>query len=157
MKKAGIEYKSIRKNRKNFLVPVICLIFMWLSAAVVYGAANESPEDAAAKKSQKNETPDFNRLVGSWVRPDGGYVIEISKIHPDGTADAAYLNPRPINVAKAKVSEIDGMLGLFIKLEDQGYPGSTYALKYNPEYDAMVGVYFQAAIKQSYDVIFQRK
>lgn len=53
MKKAGIEYKSIRKSRKNLLVPVICLIFMWLSVAVVYGAEQDSPEDAAAKKNTK--------------------------------------------------------------------------------------------------------
>jgi len=26
-----------------------------------------------------------------------------------------------------------------------------------PEYEAMVGVYYQAAMKQAYDVIFQRK
>lgn len=147
----------MQSNRKNWLVPVICLIFMWLSAVVVYAETNEPLAETVAKNSQKKETPDFNRLIGSWVRPDGGYVIEISKIHPDGKADAVYLNPRPINVARASVSEIKGELGLFIKLDDQGYPGCTYALKYNPEYDAMVGVYYQAAMKQSYDVIFQRK
>lgn len=157
MDKANKASKSIQKNRKKWLVPVICLVFMWLSAAVVYAETNEPSEETAAKKSQKKETPDFNRLIGSWVRPDGGYVIEISKIHPDGKTEAAYYNPRPINVAKANVSEIDGMLGLFIKLQDQGYPGSTYALKYDPEHDAMVGIYYQAVMKQSYDVVFRRK
>ena len=49
------------------------------------------------------------------------------------------------------------MLGLFIKLDDEGYPGCTYALRYDPEYDAMVGIYYQAAMKQSFDVVFQRK
>lgn len=130
---------------------------MWLSASAVYAEKNESLAETAAKNPQKNEAPAFDRLVGSWVRSDGGYVIEISKIHSDGKAEVAYLNPKPINVAKASVSEIDGMLGLFIKLQDEGYPGCTYALRYDPEYDAMVGIYYQAAVKQSYEVIFQRK
>ena len=101
--------------------------------------------------------PDFDKLVGSWVRPDGGYVIEITKMHPDGKVEAAYLNPRPIHVSRSNVSEVNGIIKLFIELQDQGYPGSTYTLKYNPEYDAMAGVYFQAVIQQPFDVIFQRK
>jgi hypothetical protein len=44
-----------------------------------------------------------------------------------------------------------------MELQGQGYPGSTYTLKYNPEYDAMVGIYFQAVIQQPFEVIFQRK
>jgi hypothetical protein len=91
------------------------------------------------------------------VRPDGGYVIEISKIYPDGKVDAAYFNPSPIHVSRSTVSEKDGLIELFIELQGQGYPGSTYTLKYNPEYDAMVGIYFQAVIQQSFEVIFQRK
>jgi len=75
----------------------------------------------------------------------------------DGNVDAAYFNPRSINVGMASVKEADGHLELFIELQDQGYPGSTYKLKYNAKYDAMVGVYFQAVMQQSYDVIFQRK
>ena len=44
-----------------------------------------------------------------------------------------------------------------IELQGKGYPGSTYTLKYNPAYDAMVGIYFQAVIRQPFDVVFQRK
>ena len=101
--------------------------------------------------------PDFNRLIGSWARPDGGYVIEVRKIYPDGKADAAYFNPQPINVSRSRISEADGIIKLFIELRDRGYPGSLYELKYNPEYDALVGVYFQAAMQQSFDVMFLRK
>ena len=113
--------------------------------------------EPAATISQKKETSDFDRLVGSWVRPDGGYVIEIHKIHPDGKVDAAYFNPSPIHVSRSTVSEKDGIIELFMELRGQGYPGSTYTLKYNPAYDAMVGIYFQAVIQQPFDVIFQRK
>jgi len=153
----NIASKRIQSNREKWLLPVIFLVCMWVSAAVVYAETNESSAEAAAKNSQKKEAPAFDSLIGSWLRPDGGYVIEIRKVHPDGKADAVYLNPRPINVAKANVSEIDGMLGLFIKLQDEGYPGCTYALRYDPEHDAMVGIYYQAVMKQSYDVIFRRK
>jgi len=155
--KANKTKKRVQKKKKKYLIPLICLVFICLSISVVYAETNESPAETAAKKSQKKEAPAFDSLIGSWVRPDGGYVIEISKVHPDGKADAVYLNPRPINVAKANVSEIDGMLGLFIKLQDEGYPGCTYALRYDPEHDAMVGIYYQAVMKQSYDVIFRRK
>ncbi|MGB9440491.1 MAG: hypothetical protein WCB15_21270, partial [Desulfobacterales bacterium] len=71
-------------------------------------------------------------------------MIEISKIYPDGKVDAAYFNPQSIHVSRSTVSEKDGIIELFIELQGKGYPGSTYTLKYNPEYDAMVGIYFQA-------------
>ena len=133
------------------------LILMGLAAAVWYGSLNRSATEPAATVPQKKETPDFERLVGNWVRPDGGYVIEISKIYLDGKVDAAYFNPQSIHVSRSTVSEKDGIIELFIELQGKGYPGSTYTLKYNPEYDAMVGIYFQAAIQQPFDVIFQRK
>ena len=149
--------KSAREKSKKWLKPVICLLLMGLAAAIVYGLLNRSATEPAATVPPKKETPDFDRLVGNWVRPDGGYVIEISKIYPDGKVDAAYFNPRSIHVSRSTVSEKDGLIELFIELQGQGYPGSTYTLKYNPEYDAMVGIYFQAVIQQPFDVIFQRK
>jgi hypothetical protein len=149
--------KRVRKKRKKWLLPLICLVLIGLAAAAFYGLMNRSSTEPAATISQQRETPDFDRLVGSWVRPDGGYVIEISKIYPDGKVDAAYFNPRPIHVSRSNVSEEDGIIELFIELQGKGYPGSTYTLKYKPEYDAMVGIYFQAVIQQPFDVIFQRK
>ena len=149
--------KSIRTKKQKWLIPLICLVFMGLVGAVLYGLMSRSSTETAATVSQKKETPDFNRLVGTWVRPDGGYVIEISNIHPDGRVDAAYFNPRPIHVSQATVSEDGGLIELFIELQGKGYPGSTYTLKYIPEHDAMLGIYFQAVIQQSFDVIFQRQ
>lgn len=149
--------KSIRKKKQKWLIPLICLVFMGLAAAVLYGLMSRSSIETAAPVSQKKETPEFNKLAGTWVRPDGGYVIEISKIHPDGRVDAAYFNPRPIYVSRSNVSEEGGIIELFIELQGKGYPGSTYTLKYNPEHDVMVGIYFQAVIQQPFDVIFQRQ
>ena len=157
VKKTKKPNKRVRGKRRKWLLPVICLVLMGLAAAVWYGLLSRPATETTAAVPQKEETPDFDRLVGSWVRPDGGYVIEISKIHPDGKVEAAYFNPRPIHVSRSNVSEKDGIFELFIELQGQGYPGSTYTLKYNPAYDAMVGIYFQAVIQQPFDVIFQRK
>jgi len=157
VKKTKKPIKRVREKSKKWLIPVICLLLIGLAAAVWYVSLTRSSPQPAATIPQKKETPEFGKLVGSWVRPDGGYVIEISKIHPDGKVDAAYFNPRPIYVSRSTVSNKDGIIELFIELQGQGYPGSTYTLKYNPAYDAMVGIYFQAVIQQPFDVIFQRK
>ena len=157
VKKTKKPIKPVREKSKKWLLPVMGLILMGLAAAVFFGLMNRSATEPAATISPKKETPGFDRLVGSWVRPDGGYVIEISKIYPDGKVDAAYFNPRSIHVSRSTVSEKDGLIELFMELQGQGYPGSTYTLKYNPEYDAMVGIYFQAVIQQPFEVIFQRK
>ena len=157
VKKTKKPGKSARGKSKKWLFPVICLVLVGLAAAIFYGLKNRSSTEPAATISQKKEMPDFDKLVGNWVRPDGGYVIEISKIYPDGKVDAAYFNPQSIHVSRSTVSEKDGIIELFIELQGQGYPGSTYTLRYNPAYDAMVGIYFQAVIQQPFDVIFQRK
>jgi len=70
--------------------------------------------------------------------------------------EAAYFNPRSINVSRAEVSRVKGGLEVFVELRDTGYPGSTYTLTYNPQQDMMTGIYFQATIGQSFEVIFVR-
>jgi hypothetical protein len=47
-------------------------------------------------------------LRGRWVRPDGGYVIEVRDAQAGGRLDAAYFNPRPINVSRAEWHRADG-------------------------------------------------
>jgi hypothetical protein len=100
--------------------------------------------------------PDFQTLKGRWLRPDGGYVLEIRKIAADGTMDVAYLNPRPINVSRAKATRDKTTLRVFVELRAPNYPGSTYTLTYDPKRDELYGVYFQAVQGQSFDVVFVR-
>jgi hypothetical protein len=50
----------------------------------------------------------------------------------------------------------DGAVSVFIELKDVGYPGSAYTLVYSPEQDILSGVYFQAVVKQSFEVIFTK-
>lgn len=117
--------------------------------------ANDSGSESLPLESSKKT--DYSKLTGSWIRQTGGYIIKINKILENGQMDAEYFNPRPIHVSRAMASDKNGALNLFIELRDQGYPGSTYNLRYNSEYDALVGVYFQALMQQSFDVAFTRK
>ena len=103
------------------------------------------------------EKPDYQSLVGDWVRPDGGYVIRITGVNPDGSVDAGYFNPRPVNVSRAVASFEGGKTKLFIELRDRGYPGSTYNLTYSAKNNALVGIYYQAAMGQSFEVAFVLK
>ena len=103
------------------------------------------------------DKPDFKVLIGDWVRPDGGYIVRVRDVNPDGSVDAEYLNPNKINIAEANISMWKGFVKLFIKLQDKGYPGSTYTLYYYTEKDALAGFYYQAEIGQTFEVVFIRK
>jgi hypothetical protein len=99
---------------------------------------------------------DYRPLVGRWQRTDGSYVIEIRRVAADGTMDADYFNPRPIKVARADAAMFKEHLRVDIELRDAGYPGSTYTLLYDPAKDALLGRYYQAYQRQTYDVVFVR-
>lgn len=114
-----------------------------------HGPASKGTESAA-------ERADFQALVGKWVRPDGGYVIAVRSVDSDGRVDAGYFNPRPINVSRAEASAQGKTIKLFIELQAAGYPGSTYELMYAPGNDVLVGIYFQAAMQQRFEVVFVR-
>lgn len=109
-----------------------------------------------AAAAQSRGVADPQRLVGRWVRPDGGYVLELSDIKTDGSLKAAYYNPRPINVSRAELSRKKGRMSIFIELRDVNYPGSNYNLRYDPATDRLTGTYFQAVERQRYEVEFVR-
>jgi len=111
--------------------------------------------DPAALTVPDQASPD--RLTGRWLRPDGGYVIEVRSAQGNGVLDAAYFNPRPINVSRAEWRRDNGRLQVFIELRDTNYPGSTYTLRYAPQQDRLVGDYFQAVHQQTFDVEFVRQ
>jgi len=101
-------------------------------------------------------TGELAKLKGRWLRPDGGYVIEIKDLLPDGKLSAAYFNPRSINVSQAEASKNAGAVKVFIELRDQNYPGATYNLTYDPEHDILAGAYFQPLAGETYQVQFER-
>jgi len=102
--------------------------------------------------------PEAGTLVGRWVREEGGYVLEVKTAGNDGRAEVAYLNPersKPIHVARSSVTR-EGALKLFIELRDEGYPGSTYALAFDPEDGRLKGEYYQAQEGSRFPVSFAR-
>ena len=98
----------------------------------------------------------FRALSGRWLRPDGGYILDIRDVDARGTIEAEYLNPRPIPIARAEATRDSSTLNVFVELRAPGYPGSTYTLTYNPQRDQLAGIYFQAALQQRFDVVFVR-
>ena len=130
--------------------------FVLVSLILLSFAVSSHAAAQNAGGSTKAALSDFKRLEGKWQRPDGGYVLELKEIGKDGAVKAAYFNPRPINVARAELKRRDGMLTLFVELRDINYPGSKYNLQYDPGLDRLIGTYFQAVEKQTYDIEFVR-
>jgi hypothetical protein len=95
-------------------------------------------------------------VVAKWLRTDGGYVLELKGIKPEGTLAAAYFNPMPIKVGKSELRQREGKIALFVELRDVHYPGSQYDLVYDQGSDRLVGSYFQAVLKQTFEVEFVR-
>ena len=115
-----------------------------------------NPEVSKVEPAQVATRPPLERLEGRWLRPDGGYVLEIRDVKSDGVCQAVYLNPRPIHVSRARADEDGSSWKLFVELSDVGYPGSTYTLQYDAATDAMNGIYYQAAQQMSFEVKFVR-
>ena len=98
----------------------------------------------------------FAALPGRWVRPDGGYVINIRRVDADGKLDASYANPNPLPFSRAEATRDGKAIRLFFELRAGGYNGSTYTLTYDPANDVLKGVYFQAVAQQKFDIHFTR-
>ena len=112
---------------------------------------------ATAKAPAVAEKPGLDVLEGAWVRPDGGYLILIKKVSPDGQLEAMYFNPNTLPFAKARASRDGAAVRLSFELQAGGYNGSTYELTYDPASDRLKGVYYQAVAKQKFEVYFVRK
>ena len=147
-RKAKRQAKSPPSGRRR-VVPVlagVAVLVGLVAAGAWWWRQSEASGNLAA----------FQKLEGRWQRGDGGYVLDIKTAAADGKLSAAYLNPRPINVARAEASIEGGTLKVFIELRDVNYPGSTYQLTYDSSGDRLLGTYFQAALRETYEVEFGR-
>lgn len=111
---------------------------------------------AAAAASTPAPRAEFEKLKGRWLRPDGNYVLEIKEAGASGRIEAAYFNPNPIRVSKAEARMEGGAAKVLVELRDTGYPGCTYTLAHDPQSDQLVGTYFQAAMGETFEVVFTR-
>ena len=116
------------------------------------------PTVTATNQTAPAPTPNpvFDKLKGKWLRPDGGYILEIRSVEPDGKMDAGYFNPQSIHVAKAEAAQEGAVTKVSIELRDVNYPGSTYVLTYEEATDQLTGIYYQAALQQRFEVVFVR-
>jgi hypothetical protein len=143
--------KEGRARWASVLVAVVIVAgaaFWWLKPRPQESQPPSQPAVAAVAR------PEFQKLKGRWRRPDGGYVIDVKNVDESGRMDASYANPRPIHVAKAEASQEGAATKIFIELRDVNYPGSTYDLTYDPQTDRLAGIYYQAALQQSFEVFF---
>lgn len=120
-------------------------------------AGKDLAQKAAAGATAQNGSLDADKTRGRWVRSDGGYVLAISSIDPDGRANAAYYNPDPVKVAWSRVTKSTAGLTVLVELRDVNYPGCLYKLTYEAKDDRLVGTYFQAQQQETYQVEFQRE
>ena len=153
--------------RRAAVLTVTVVLAVGLGAAVTLlrggalggtGAPLPSP---TASVVQAGTSPDrapagVQALRGRWLRLDGGYILDIRDIDASGKIEAVYLNPRPIHVARAEATGDGATLKVSVELRAPGYPGSTYTLRYEPTRDQLEGIYFQAALQQSFNVVFVR-
>lgn len=142
-------------TRSNNAVGIGLAAFAAVILAVSCGQPSDTPREAASAPTAATAA-DYQPLVGRWARTDGDYVIEIKSVAADGKADAAYLNPRPIHVARAEASSESGGLKLFMELRDSGYPGCLYKLMFDKAATRLTGTYFQAAMNETYEVTFEK-
>jgi hypothetical protein len=138
---------------------VSCLLGVGLALACVCVATAQGPTPAPRGTVAPSAAgkPDLERLKGTWIRLEGGYIIAIKGIGPRGELDAMYFNPNPLPFSKAQAAPDGATFRLFFELRAGGYGGSTYELTYDPASDRLKGSYYQAVAKQRFDVSFARK
>ena len=128
-----------------------------LALATIGPSAAQGTAPAAGSTAAPASKPvTLDALKGTWVRPDGGYMIAIKSVGPDGKLDAMYFNPKPLPFAKAEATR-GVTLRAHFELRAGGYDGSTYDLTYDVASDTLKGTYYQAVAKQKFDVYFTRK
>lgn len=140
------------RRRVPVWLPALALV-LFLAAITGFAIYLSTPE---GRQLGSGKTNDLKSLVGRWLRPDGGYVIDIRTVHPDGKLDATYSNPSPIKVSKAEAKTESGKITVLVELRDEGYPGNYYTLTYDPSADQLAGVYHQLGQGQQYPVTFER-
>jgi uncharacterized protein (DUF2147 family) len=138
------------KYTLTIVVGVFCIMAMILAETSWVFAQNEKAQKEGPEKNS------YERLAGKWLRPDGGYILELRDVGSVGALQAKYYNPKSINVHRASWQSTEGKVTLFVELRDVNYPGSTYNLQYDPASDRLKGKYFQAVIGQTFEVEFVR-
>ncbi len=153
--KRKIILMSQKEKSQRTLSIITIIVIVSMGAVLLFLTSCTTEKKPKADKSP--ETIDPGKLTGRWLRPDGGYIIEILDVHDEGTLEAGYFNPNPINISRAEWKIEDNRLKIYIEFDDVNYPGSNYTLDYFPDRDLLIGAYFQAVQEQSFYVEFIRQ
>lgn len=137
-------------------VTVLCAAPLVVGVGMIAYAVLRPSSSGVANATPSPDEALREKVVGRWVRPDGGYVLEIRSVGADGAAQAAYFNPRPIRVARAQVQSTGMAVAVYVELRDSGYPGNYYRLEYEAGSDRLVGTYDQPEARQQFDIYFER-
>ena len=118
-----------RSSRAQWIVAGLAVVLVVVAAVVLRSppAAPTSAPDSSSNPVATNVSTNVvailpagpERLVGNWLRPDGGYVLQIRSATADGKLDARYLNPNSINVARAEWRRKDAALQVFVELTEK--------------------------------------
>ena len=147
--------RGAEKRRGRIFSFGLVLTLLCISGLLISGGEKVFA-DPSGERGPSGSVINPDRLAGRWIRPDGGYILDIKGIEKDGKVKAAYFNPRAVNVFKARVQYKEGVPSLFVELRDINYPGSKYNLRYDSFTDRLKGKYFQAVEKRTFDVEFVR-
>ena len=139
------------KKNKAIYISAAAIIILIIVLIILF--TNNS--DDALQSNKK--TADKNLLIGDWVRTDAGYLIKIINVNVDGTLEAKYFNPKPINVGEATWKEHNSNLEITVVLKDVNYPGSKYTLSYLQDRDVLAGNYYQAVQGLDFYVEFAKR
>lgn len=155
--------KSAEVSKKKNLLKRTAIILGVIGLFAGGWFSVSSPEQSSqvqgskAHQTTQQKQLDYGPLIGRWQRPDGGYILEIRSVNDNGKVDAAYFNPNPIHIAQAAAAIKDNAMGIFIELQDKGYPGATYRLLYDRNNNTLIGLYYQPAVGGTFDVVFIKK
>jgi hypothetical protein len=139
----------MKKNRILYITSA-ALILVAITVLIIFNSRKYI-------STPKNIEINKNAIIGDWVRTDASYLIRINNVNKDGTLEAQYFNPKPINVETATLEESYGNLKITLVLRDVNYPGSKYTLNYLPDRDILAGEYFQAVEILTFYVEFVRQ
>ncbi len=153
----GMQVWKRTAMRRSMIILCVGTALAVVATANATAQVAPPPARSPAASAPAAKAVNFDVLEGAWVRPDGGYLILIKKVGANGQLEASYFNPKPLPFAKAQVARDGATLRLAFELQAGGYNGSTYDLVYDRANDQLKGVYYQAVVKQKFDVYFTRK
>ncbi|HUV13984.1 MAG TPA: hypothetical protein VMY18_10080 [Acidobacteriota bacterium] len=156
MQSKGSSSGSGARTRGLMIFVSVGLAILGVVVLLIGWDSTESIEGTEQVESGTTEPAGFDSVAGRWLRPDGGYILELSRPSPGEKFKATYLNPRPIRVATTRVIREEKAIRVYVELLDVGYPGSYYDLVYDPAGDRLLGIYYQAKMDARFEVFFVR-